>query len=158
MVFFPMNPTAPCPPADGSTAGGLPAVSPLRAVIAYDSPAAGLRGLRRLKSLLGESERERQLAVWPFAQLSSDEWRDTILGDLASADLLVLATRGPECWPETDDTWLRAALAERSGQTLTVISFPGTEEAWTLTLEGCPSLTPNIEAPTSGLTPARQAA
>lgn len=116
------------------------AIPPLRSVIAYENPAAGLHALRRLKILLGRflPDVELQLAVWPLAHLGDSEWSDTVVTDLAAADLLILATRGPEAWPKAGDAWLTTAVAAREAHALTVMAFPGLEEPWILTLESPP--------------------
>jgi hypothetical protein len=141
----------PAAPAASAGAGGFtsplsspadPSATPvLHAVIAYETPAAGLRAVRELKATLERSqpEAELELAVWSFAQLADPDWRATIVTDLTTADLLVLAARGPEPWPDADDAWLAATLATRGERVLTVVAFSGRDEPWTLTLEGNPS-------------------
>ncbi|HWA08505.1 MAG TPA: hypothetical protein VG838_03475 [Opitutaceae bacterium] len=119
----------------------VPMPAPLQVVIAYENPAAGLHALRRLKALLGRrsAEIELKLGVWPMNRLADPEWSDTIAVDLREADLLVLASRGPEPWPSAGEAWLDQGRAAHRDDMLTVMAFPGGEEPWTLTLEGQPT-------------------
>jgi len=140
-----LNPAPRAVPSSHSTRPGLEPVAntdaesgaALRVVVAYASAAAGLVAMRWLNDRLRESapEIELQLVAEPLARWSDPEDCELAMADAAAADLLILASTGPEPLPASGAAWLDACLALNPGRSSTLVALNDTGEPWIISLE-----------------------
>lgn len=121
-------------PATNTDAGSGGA---LRVVVAYASAAAGLVAMRWLNDRLrgAAPEVELQLVAEPLARWSDPEDSELAMADAAAADLLILASAGPEPLPAAGAAWLDACLALRPGLSTTLVALSDTGEPWIISLQ-----------------------
>ena len=126
-------------PRPAGSGGEIEAASggTLRVVVAYATAAAGLTALRWLNDRLREAapEAELQLVAEPLARWSDPEDCELAMADAAAADLLILASAGPEPLPAAGAAWLDACVALRPGLSTTFVALSDSDEPWIISLE-----------------------
>jgi hypothetical protein len=102
----------------------------LRVVIAYDAVAAGQRALRMVTHLAKRQgdDIEFELLPWSFDLLAEAGWQAVASNDVATSDILVLATHGPHPLPSRVGQWAEDAIRRKHGTATAVVALFGPEE------------------------------
>jgi hypothetical protein len=104
---------------------------PLRAVIIYNEVTDGKRAMHLLGNLakgLGE-DTEFQPLPWSFRLLADADWSDVAANDAVKADLLIIASNGPEPLPPSVVRWVESVISRKHGTNAAVISLTDSAES-----------------------------
>lgn len=101
----------------------------LRAVIIYNEVTDGKRAMHLLGNLakgLGE-DTEFQPLPWSFSLLADADWSSVAANDAVKADLLIIASNGPEPLPPSVVRWVESVICQKHGTNAAVISLTGSK-------------------------------
>lgn len=123
----------------------------LNVVLVYDDFTAGGRATRALAQLKADAGPGAELwpVAWSFDYLFDLRWRAQALGDMDSADVVVLSINRPDKMPAAIDHWIETCLRRERVRSIPVLVLFDDDTAWTLSLGGTTAPVPRQPAPVS---------
>lgn len=103
----------------------------LKAVVLYDTIAAGQRGLSTLARMAGKEDDdivEIHPRPWKLIFLNDPAGFEDAAHDASSANMIVISTSGMAALPTILKMWLMNVLAERRGGNVAVVALLGLDE------------------------------
>lgn len=104
--------------------------SALQVVIAYEDIQAGKHAMHVLTTLakgLGD-EIELKPLPWSFDLMADADWLTAATSDAAKADILIIATSGPNPLPPSIGRWAESAIERKRGTATAVVALFGPVE------------------------------
>ena len=109
-----------------NTGAGVASAIEVRVVLAYESLSAALRAADALAALSRKDTEGLavRLSPWSFAALENPRWRSLAALDVASAELIVLAScNATQRLSANIERWLKACLAQRRAASFAVAAL-----------------------------------